>query len=82
MNRKGTPATLVALFALLTACCLVGTGARGFEAVGNTDSDHRAAPYKQGEVVVTFDAMPTEVSFDLAGHIKMFTEDGLHRKSG
>ena len=54
-----------------------GTGAGGFEAVGNTDPGRRAAPYKQGEVVVTFDAVLTKVSFDLPGHIKMYTENGI-----
>lgn len=47
------------------------------KAVGNTDSDHRAAPCKEGEVVVTFDTMPSKVSFDLPGHIKMFTDTAV-----
>ncbi|MDP6525604.1 MAG: hypothetical protein QGH15_15420 [Kiritimatiellia bacterium] len=48
-----------------------------FEATGNTDETHRPAPHKQGEVVVTFDALPTRMSFDLPGHIKMYTENGI-----
>ena len=76
-RRTGKRRTVAALWALLTAAFLVGTDACGFEAVGNTDPDHRAAAYKQGEVVVTFDALPTRMSFDLPGHVKMYTENGI-----
>lgn len=48
-----------------------------FDAVGNTDQNHRAAPFKQGEVVVTFDLLPTKMSFDLPGYIKMVSENGI-----
>jgi len=72
------------LAAVLTAglCCLAQTQAQQFKAAGNTDPDHRPAPWKQGEVVVTFDTMPTRVSFDLPGHIKLITENGIPYTNG
>lgn len=53
-----------------------------FQAVGNTDENHRATPNKQGEAVVTFDNLPTKMSFCLPGHIKMFTENGIPYMNG
>jgi hypothetical protein len=53
-----------------------------FKATGNTDPNHQARPYAQGEVVVTFDTMPTRVSFDLPGHIKLITENGIPYTNG
>ncbi|MHC4251319.1 MAG: tetratricopeptide repeat protein [Planctomycetota bacterium] len=73
-SRMGGAAVAVAASAL----CLAGPVlAQGFRAVGNTDPNHRAPPWHQGEVVVTFDTMPTKVSFDLPGHIKLITENGI-----
>jgi len=36
---------------------------RVFKAVGNTDPDYRAPEKKKGVVVVTFDLLPTRMSF-------------------
>ena len=58
------------------------TQRREFEAVGNTDPDHRATPWHKGEVVVTFDAMPARMSFDLPCHVKMVTENGIQYING
>jgi len=55
---------------------------RKFMAAGNSDPNHQAHPYKQGEVVVTFDTMPTRVSFDLPGHVKLITENGIPYTNG
>ena len=64
---------------LLTAvlCCPGPARAQRFAAAGNTDPNHRPPPWHKGEVVVTFDTMPTKVSFDLPGHIKLYTENGI-----
>jgi len=65
---------------VLCLAVLLGQGpalAATFKATGNSDENHRAAPHKEGEVVVTFDALPTRMSFDLPGHIKMYTENGI-----
>ena len=53
------------------------TFAAKFKAIGNTNETHRATPYRQREVVVTFDTLPTVMSFDLPGYIKMYTENGI-----
>ena len=58
------------------------TQRRKFEAVGNTDPDHRPAPWHKGEVVVTFDAVPARMSFDLPCHVKMVTENGIQYING
>ena len=62
--------------------CLGQAHAQKFRAVGNTNPNHQARPYAQGEVVVTFDTMPTKVSFDLPGHIKLITENGIPYTNG
>ena len=62
--------------------CLAQSAERKFMAVGNSDPKHQARPHKQGEVVVTFDTMPTRVSFDLPGHIKLITENGIPYTNG
>ena len=62
--------------------CLAQSAERKFMAVGNSDPKHQARPHKQGEVVVTFDTMPTRVSFDLPGHIKLITENGIPNTNG
>ncbi|MHC5058030.1 MAG: hypothetical protein ACYTKD_25500 [Planctomycetota bacterium] len=72
--RMGIEAVAVLAMA---SCCAGPALAQGFRAVGNTDPNHRAPPWHQGEVVVTFDTMPTKVSFDLPGHIKLITENGI-----
>ncbi|NQT86502.1 hypothetical protein HQ560_07030, partial [bacterium] len=80
MNRTKTfrwPALLTAAF-----CCVGLAQAGEFKAVGNSDPNHQARPYEQGEVVVTFDTMPTKVSFDLPGHIKLITENGIPYTNG
>ena len=62
--------------------CLGQAHAQKFRAVGNTDSKHRAAPWHKGEVVVTFDTMPTRMSFDLPCYPKMITENGIQYING
>ena len=74
-------AVCVVVLLLALSCPAPGAG-RKFRATGNSDLNHRAAPYKQGEVVVTFDTMPTRVSFDLPGHIKLITENGIPYTNG
>jgi len=71
-SKKMWPALYLAAF--ISHCPVL---AATFKATGNSDENHRAAPHKEGEVVVTFDALPTRVSFDLPGHIKMYTENGI-----
>jgi len=71
----------IAVFAM-TLSCLGGAHAQKFQAIGNTDPNHQPPPHKQGEVVVTFDTMPTKVSFDLPGHIKLITENGIPYTNG
>ena len=72
-----------AVVILAAALCRPARSAeRKFMAVGNSDPDHQARPFKQGEVVVTFDTMPTRVSFDLPGHIKLITENGIPYTNG
>ncbi|MDP6545821.1 MAG: hypothetical protein QGH60_17700 [Phycisphaerae bacterium] len=63
-------------------CCFAQSQAQQFKASGNTDPKHQPAPWKQGEVVVTFDTMPTRVSFDLPGHIKLISENGIPYTNG
>ena len=58
------------------------THSQKFQALGNVDPNHQAPPHKQGEVLVTFDTMPTKVSFDLPGHIKLITENGIPYTNG
>lgn len=77
-----TKATAIAIvLAMMNSCPARGAGHQ-FRATGNSDPNHRAAPYKQGEVVVTFDTMPARVSFDLPGHIKLITENGIPYTNG
>jgi len=69
------------LFAIALSSC-EHANAQKFQAIGNVDPNHQARPHKQGEVVVTFDSMPTRISFDLPGHIKMITENGIPYTNG
>ena len=72
---------LAGITLLATALAFSVRGAE-FKAAGNTNPDHQAAPHKQGEVVVTFDHLPTKMSFCLPGHIKMYTENGIPYMNG
>lgn len=74
-------AILTGIILLGTAWALPALGAE-FKADGNTDPDHKASPNEQGEVVVTFDTLPTQLSFDLPGHIKMISENGIPYTNG
>jgi len=71
-----------AIWLAAALCCTAQAQTPKFEATGNTDPDHRPAPWHKGEVVVTFDSMPTSVSFDLPGHIKLITENGIPYTNG
>ncbi len=84
MNKKFRAKVIATAIAIVatTISCLEQARSQKFQAVGNTDPNHRAAPNKQGEVVVTFDTMPTRVSFDLPGHIKLITENGIPYTNG
>jgi hypothetical protein len=53
-----------------------------FKATGNTDSDHRAEPQNKGEVVVTFDLLPTKMSFNLPSFPCMVTENDIYYYNG
>lgn len=48
-----------------------------FRADGNSDPDRRAARRKVGEVVVTFDLLPTSMSFNLPAYPFLVTENGI-----
>ena len=48
-----------------------------FRADGNSDPDHRATRRKAGEVVVTFDLLPTSMSFNLPAYPFLVTENGI-----
>ncbi|MFC1805444.1 hypothetical protein ACFL09_00500 [Planctomycetota bacterium] len=63
-------------------CCLGQARAGEFRATGNTDPEHRAAPWHKAEVVVTFDVMPARMSFDLPCYVKMVTENGISYING
>ncbi|MBL7223153.1 MAG: hypothetical protein ISS72_04810 [Candidatus Brocadiae bacterium] len=71
-----------ALWLTVAVCCSVQAGARAFKATGNTDPKHRAVPWHKGEVVVTFDTMPTRMSFDLPCYAKMITENDIQYING
>jgi hypothetical protein len=75
-SRAGSGGTAIVIVAAALSLA-VPARAQGFRAAGNADPNHRASPHQQGEVVVTFDTMPTRVSFDLPGHIKLYTENGI-----
>ena len=62
--------------------CLGQAHAQEFKATGNTDPNHQARPHAQGDVVVTFDTMPTKMSFDLPCYPKMVTENGIQYTNG
>ena len=83
-NRRlmGAAVAAAAVTILAAAWCPREAMAERFGAVGNTDPEHRARPSKTGEVVVTFDTMPTRVSFDLPGHIRLITENGIPYTNG
>jgi len=53
-----------------------------FKATGNTDPNRRAPREKQGEVVVTFDMLPTTMSFNLPSFCCMVTENGICYHNG
>ena len=85
MDRKalGSKAMAAAIAAVGVAIGCIGQAhAQEFKATGNTDPDHRARPYAQGEVVVTFDTMPTKVSFDLPCFLCQVTENGIRFTCG
>jgi hypothetical protein len=48
-----------------------------FQATGNADPDHRVPGRKRGEVVVTFDLLPTRMSFDLPAYPCLVTDNGI-----
>jgi len=53
-----------------------------FEALGNTDPNHRASRRTRGEVVVTFDQMPTRMSFNLPSFPCLVTENKISYYNG
>ncbi|UCE62898.1 MAG: hypothetical protein JSU59_08420, partial [Nitrospirota bacterium] len=53
-----------------------------FEARGNTDPDHRAPAQKRGEVVVSFDLLPTQMSFNLPSFPCLVTENDISYYNG
>jgi hypothetical protein len=55
---------------------------RFFKAEGNTDPDHRAPSQKKGEVVVTFDLLPTKMSFNLPSFPCLVTENNISYYNG
>jgi hypothetical protein len=53
-----------------------------FKATGNTDPDHRSPKRMRGEVVVTFDQLPTKMSFNLPSFPCMVTENDISYYNG
>ena len=53
-----------------------------FNAEGNTDPDHRAPRRKKGEVVVTFDLLPTRMNFNLPSFPCLVTENNISYYNG
>jgi len=53
-----------------------------FEAEGNIDPEHRAPSEKRGEVVVTFDLLPTKMSFNLPSFPCLVTENNISYYNG
>ena len=53
-----------------------------FKATGNTDPEHRPPERKRGEVVVTFDLLPTHMSFNLPSFPCLVTENGISFYNG
>jgi hypothetical protein len=91
MNRSAGGTVMTEFSCALVLCgiflleALVGprnVQAATFEARGNKDERHAAPPHKEGEVVVTFDTLPTRMRFDLPGHILMFTENDIPYMNG
>lgn len=80
-GRLSKLSVLTGIILLATAWALPARGAK-FEADGNTNPNHQAPPNMQGEVVVTFDTIPARMSFDLPGHIKMISENGIPYTNG
>jgi len=61
---------------------VVGGEERVFKAVGNSNPDHQAERLKRGEVVVTFDLLPTKMSFNLPSFPCLVTENNISFYNG
>ncbi len=53
-----------------------------FKAVGNFDPDHKAERGRRGEIIVTFDQLPTQMNFCLPSFPCLVTENGIHYYNG
>ena len=62
--------------------CLGQAHAQRFQAVGNTNPTLRPPPDAKGWVIVTFEGTRAHMSFDLPGHIKLITENGIPYTNG
>ncbi len=70
---------------LVLLCVLCSSGiahSSEFKAEGNTNPDHQAPKNKRGEVVVTFDLLPTRMSFDLPSFPCLVTENNISYYNG
>lgn len=75
MKKNSMLVMIVTLFVLSTS--ILFSGDNKFKATGNTDPNHRAERLKRGEVVVTFDMLPTKMSFNLPSFPCLVTENGI-----
>jgi len=94
MNLKvSCSLAIVSIFYFLSACSGKQTAQQEaflpaiyseeeFMATGNTDPEHRAENGKRGEVVVTFDLLPTRMSFCLPSFPCLVTENNIHYYNG
>jgi hypothetical protein len=76
---------LFTTISLVSLCVLYSSGiTHGFEfkAVGNTDPDLRTPKNKRGEVVITFDLLPTKMSFNLPSFPCLVTENNISYYNG
>lgn len=62
---------------LILTVLIEAVQAQKFEAVGNSNPNHIAEPRKVGEVVVNFDMVPTQLSFDMPSFPSMVMENGF-----
>ena len=62
--------------------CVGQAHAQKFQAMGNANPTLRPPPDAKGWVIVTFEGTRAHMSFDLPGHIKLITENGIPYTNG
>ena len=66
----------------VAAGCPGQAHAQRFQAMGNTKATLQPPPDAKGWVIVTFEGTRAHMSFDLPGHIKLITENGIPYTNG